>query len=96
MSGILKRHERDARASVGEAAMALWIVIHHSTDVDKRKGFFSVLYQAYNNGFINTDQFELYLGRTYKLEFGTYPYGEGAYDPNEKINRLIEELNLKK
>jgi len=27
-----------------EAAMAPWIVIHHSMDVDKRKGFFSVLY----------------------------------------------------
>ena len=79
-----------------EAAIAPWIVIHHSTDVDKRKGFFTDLFQAYNDGFINTDQFELYLGRTYKLEFGTYPFGEGAYDPIEKINRLIEELNLKK
>ena len=79
-----------------EAAMAPWIVIHHSMDVDKRKGFFSVLYQAYNDGFINTDQLELYLGRTYKFEYGTYPSGEGAYDPIEKINRLIEELNLKK
>ena len=79
-----------------EAAMAPWIVIHHSTEVDKRKGFFSDLFQAYNNGYINLDQFELYLGRTYKLEFGTYPFGEGAYDPNEKINGLIEALNLKK
>jgi hypothetical protein len=79
-----------------EAAMAPWIVIHHSTDVDKRKRFFTDLFQAYNDGFINTDQFELYLGRTYKLEFGTYPFGEGAYDPIEKINGLIEALNLKK
>lgn len=79
-----------------EAAMAPWIVIHHLTDVHKRKGFFSDLFQAYNNGNINLDQFELYLGRTYKLEFGTYPFGEGAYDPTEKINRLIKELGLKK
>tara|TARA_R110000868_G_scaffold411291_1_gene702876 strand:- start:3359 stop:3928 length:570 start_codon:yes stop_codon:yes gene_type:complete len=79
-----------------EAKIAPWLVIQHSTDIDKRKQFFPILYTAYNEGNIDTDQIEMYLGRTYQMVFGKYPFGEGAYDPNEKINRLIKELNLKK
>lgn len=77
-----------------EAKITPWLVIQHSTDINKRKEFFPILYTAYSKGNIDTDQFEMYLGRTYQMEFGNYPFGEGAYDPKEKINRLIKELNL--
>ena len=94
--GIRDSRDSELVLKYGLDSPEVKIVIHHSTDVDKRKSFFTDLFQAYNDGYINLDQFELYLGRTYKLEFGTYPFGEGAYDPTEKINRLIKELGLKK
>lgn len=77
-----------------EANITPWLVIHHSSDFNKRKEFFPILYQAYHDGNVDTDQFELYLGRTYQMEFGKYPSGEGAYNPNEKIKKLIKELKL--
>ena len=76
------------------ALTAPWVVIQHSTDIQDRKRFFPVLKNAYENKKINSDQFELYLGRTYQFEFGKYPSSEGAYQIDDKINRLIKELNL--
>ena len=71
------------------------MVIHHSSNLKKIKEFFPILNKAHIDGNIKTDQFEMYLGRTCLIEFGSYPSGEGAYDPNEKIKKLIKELDLK-
>lgn len=76
------------------ANLTPWLVIHHSTDVQSRKSNFKVLNEAYRSGNLNSNQFDLYLGRTYQLINGEYPKTEGAYIPEEKINRLIKELNL--
>jgi hypothetical protein len=86
-----------SKDSVSNRALsAPWIVVHHSTDIQERKRFFPVFQKAYENQNINSDQFELYLGRTYQFEFGKYPSSEGAYHITDKINRLIKELNLDK
>ena len=77
-----------------EAAITPWLVIQHSTDIEIRKGFFPILHKAFIDGNIDTDQFEMFLGRTYQMEYGVYPSAEGAYNPDEKIARLIKELNL--
>ncbi|WP_300442018.1 hypothetical protein [Christiangramia sp.] len=86
-----------SKDSVSNRALtAPWIVVHHSTDIQERRRFFPLLQNAYENQNINSDQFELYLGRTYQFEFGKYPSTEGAYQITDKINRLIKELNLGK
>ncbi len=76
------------------ASIAPWIVIHHTTDVEKRKKYFKYLFKAYKDGNLTTDRFEGYLGRTYQFQFGNYPSGEGAYNIDEKINDLIRKLGL--
>ena len=78
-----------------EANIAPWIVIHHSTNIQERKKFYPILQKAYINQNINPNQLELFLGRTYQLEFGKYPASEGAYKQDEKINKMIKDLNLK-
>ena len=77
-----------------KANSAPWLVIHHSTDIQTRNKYFKILREAYHGNAINSDQFELYLGRTYQMEFGKYPTQNGPYQPDDKINRLIKELNL--
>jgi len=71
-----------------------WLVIHHSSDIETRNKYFQILKKAYLNKNINSNQFELYLGRTYQMKTGKYPTQEGAYKSEDKINRLIKELRL--
>lgn len=79
-----------------KANIAPWLVIHHQTDPQTRKDYFPLLKEAYDDGDINSTQFEMYLGRTYQMLNGKYPASEGSYKPEEKINWLIEELGLGK
>ncbi|GGW93522.1 hypothetical protein [Salegentibacter mishustinae] len=76
------------------ANIAPWLVIHHSSDINTRNKYFQILKKAYLDNDINSNQFELYLGRTYQLKTGDYPTQEGAYKSEDKINRLIKELSL--
>lgn len=76
------------------ANLTPWLVIQHSADIQTRKSNFQVLNEAYKNKNLNANQFDLYLGRTYEIINGTYPRTEGPYNPEEKIARLIKELNL--
>ncbi len=78
------------------ANSAPWLVIHHQSNPQSRKDYFPLLKQAYDNGDINTTQFEMYLGRTYQMVNGKYPASEGSYKAEEKIKWLIEELGLDK
>lgn len=81
--------------SVTEIALATpWLVIHHNSNNSKRKKHFKLLYKAYQDKNIDSDQFDLYLRRTYNIEFGEFPRWEGAYKPEDKINWLIKELGL--
>lgn len=73
---------------------APWLVIHHNLNNSKRKKHFSRLHKAYKEGNINSEQFDLYLSRTYNIEFSDYPRWEGAYKPDDKIKWMIKELDL--
>lgn len=49
------------------ANLTPWLIIHHSTDVQSGKSKFKVLNEAYRCGNLNSNQFDLYLGRTYQF-----------------------------
>jgi hypothetical protein len=76
-----------------KAASAPWLVIHHSNLNDRRKHF-KTLHKAYQEGNIDVMQFDFYLGRTYQMKFGEYPKWEGPYKPEDKVEWLIQELDL--
>jgi len=82
-----------------EAAMAPWIVIHHSNGCSiKGKRFFTDLFsKPINDGFINsqTSSNLFWAGHT-NWSSGNLPLARELIDPIEKINGLIEALNLKK
>lgn len=84
----------DKEAFSQNATITPWLVIHHSSNLQTRKEYFKILKQSYFNGDINSNQLDLYLGRTYQIKNGKYPAWEGPYKPDEKINWLIKELNL--
>ena len=76
------------------ANLAPWLVIHHQSQAQIRKEYFTILKQAYDAENISSTQFEIYLGRTYQMLHGKYPASEGSYKPEEKIKWLIEEMGL--
>lgn len=95
IESYLERYGYPSKDSVSKIASYVpWLVIHHNSDNSKRKKYFKTLRKAYVNEDINTGQFDLYLRRTYYIEFGQFPKWEGAYDPNEKIEWLIKALKL--
>ncbi|MFN2262309.1 MAG: DUF6624 domain-containing protein [Psychroflexus sp.] len=77
-----------------KAVSSPWLVIHHNSDNKKRKKHFKKLLQAYENENIDVDQFDLYLRRTYRIEFGENLSWEGAYNPDDKIDWMIKEMNF--
>jgi hypothetical protein len=77
-----------------EAALAPWIVIHHSTDTGIRNRHFEILYQAYLTGDIEDTAMSLYLGRTYEFTFKESFEMKSPYRSEDKINQLIKKLNL--
>lgn len=78
-----------------EAKDAPWLVIHHMTDVQQRKSYFPYLDTAFHQKALNVEQLDLYLGRTYEFQFGEYPHWKTRYKPIDKVEWLIEELELK-
>ena len=82
--------------SVGEeAAMAPWIVIHHSPIYEHRIKHFQMIYGGYLNGHLSEDAMELYLDRTYKMKFNKMFKMPSPYRVNSKIDTLVKVLNVK-
>lgn len=77
-----------------DAAITPWLVIHHSTDMEKRLAHFSVLYGAYLTQDIKDIALSMYLERTYKFIHRESITMEDPYTTDEKIDRLIEKLDL--
>ncbi|MGO2358013.1 MAG: hypothetical protein ACTH6S_10235 [Mesonia sp.] len=71
-----------------------WIVIHHS-DLKNRLHHYKDLKKAYEENNLSIGRFELYLTRTFQMQKHYFPKSEGVYNPEEKIEFLIKELNLK-
>lgn len=91
----LKTFEYPDKSVFSESAsIAPWIVIHHAAKVRTRNKYFPILKKAYENKDLTPNQFELYLGRTYQMKNKKYPTTEGPYRSEDKINRLIKELDL--
>jgi hypothetical protein len=77
-----------------DAAIAPWLVIHHSTDTGIRNRNFEILYKAYLSGDIDDTAMSMYLGRTYEFTFRERFRMENPYKSEDEINQLIEKLNL--
>ncbi|MEZ5059045.1 MAG: hypothetical protein R2879_18580 [Saprospiraceae bacterium] len=77
-----------------DASTAPWIVVHHCTDPYTRNYYFEALYKAYLNEDLDYNQMSLYLGRTYDFIFRKSFEMESPFKPDDKINALIEALDL--
>jgi hypothetical protein len=95
IEAYLKKYGYPKKSELGkDAAIAPWIVIHHSTDTGIRNRNFEILYQAYLTGDIDDNAMSMYLGRTYEFSFKERFRMESPYKSEDEINRLIEKLNL--
>ena len=95
IEAYLKKYGYPKKNELGkDAAIAPWIVIHHSTDTEIRNRNFKILYQAYLTGDIDDNAMSMYLGRTYEFTFKERFRMESPYKSEDEINLLIEILNL--
>ncbi|KXX70052.1 hypothetical protein [Flammeovirga sp. SJP92] len=78
----------------GMAIRSPFFVYQHITDIDKRNNKAVVLYRAYQNGKIDIDLFNLYLGRTYFHVFGKNLVMENPYTSEQELEELIKTLDL--
>ena len=86
-----------SQKELGEyAALAPWIVIHHSSDVSVRNRNFKDLYRAYLSEDIDDNALAMYLGRTYRFIEREDFYIESPFKAEDEINGLIEALGLEK
>jgi len=85
----------DKKAFSKNATLTPWLVIHHNLDLEKRLKNFDILHKAYQNENLSISQFDLYLRRTYNIKHSKKIAWEGAYNPVEKIEWMIKELELK-
>lgn len=76
-----------------KAVNAAWVVIHHTTDLSKRKKHLQTLYQAYQKENLSADRLDLYLRRTYNAAFGNFPTSEGSYQIEDAIEKMMRELS---
>jgi len=95
VEAYLNKYGYPSLAELGQdAAIAPWIVIHHSGDIEERNRNFEILYQAYLKGDINDTAMSLYLGRTYQFQYNERFDMESPYRSEDEINILIDKLGL--
>jgi coenzyme F420-reducing hydrogenase alpha subunit len=83
------------KEEVGEnAALAPWLVIHHSTDLEARNRNFKDLYEAYLTKKIDDNAMSFYLNRTYQFTFKERMKIESPFKSEDEINQLIKALDL--
>jgi len=63
-------------------------------DIGIRNSHFESLYSAYANGDIDETSFCIYLGRTYRFQFGERLKMESPYTELDEIEALIKALGL--
>lgn len=86
---------RYPKKEFGEIAnMTPWLVIHHAGAYEDRVRNFPVLYKAYTQGDLDKGQFSMYLSRMYSHAKGAHPEMVGSYKEEDKINMMIETLEL--
>lgn len=80
---------------LGEIAnMTPWLVIHHANTYKARARNFPILYKAYIQNNLDEGQFSMLLSRMYSIEKGSHPEMIGSYKEKDKINMIIEALEL--
>jgi len=75
-----------------EAVITPWLVVHHAS-LSYREQFYPEMKNAYDNGYIDVDQFSLYLGRTDEMKYVSRFKMPSPYQPEEEIDSLITLLN---
>jgi len=78
-----------------EANSAPWAVIHHSYTAEDRRRNFKSLYKAYLNDHLEEGHFAFFLDRLYKMENGSRYDMKSPYKESDRIEELIEALELK-
>lgn len=97
VGAILERYGYPKVDSVGKiAAKAPWIVIHHSPYYEHRVKHFKVIYLAYLEGDLEEDALGMLMDRMHVIKFNKTFQMSGPYDMSDRIDTLIEVLELEK
>lgn len=70
------------------------LVIHRQDDLTVRRKYFPVIYQSYATDRLNPELMLLFLERTYHIQNGEAYEQEGPFQYQQKIDTLIELLDL--
>lgn len=85
-----------SKKALGEiAALTPWVVVHHQSEYEPRIANFNHLYSGYKNSDLEEGSFSMYLARMYQMKNGERLDMGGPHKEKDKIERLIEELDLK-
>lgn len=86
----------DADSIGGLAVVTPIFILQHSPSYEKRASYFDMIYQAYLDKDIEADLLVIYLDGLHQLKFNEFLKIEGPYQPIEKVDVLLEKLELKK
>ncbi len=84
----------DADSIGGLAVVTPIFILQHSPSYDKRASYFEMIYQAYLDKDIEPDLIVIYLDGLHQLKFNEFLKIDGPYQPIEKVNILLEKLEL--
>ncbi len=91
----LKQYGYPNKSELGKsAALAPWLVIHHSQTYTERERNFKYIYGAYLNGDIDDTAFSMYLNRMYEFKNNNRFQIESPFTSEDEIEQLISALDL--
>ncbi len=83
------------KVDVGDLASQVpYLVIHHSNSYEDRERNFPILFDAYNSGILEEEDFAFYLNRMHEMKFGDLLIPKGHYKEKDKIDEIIDKLDL--
>jgi hypothetical protein len=86
----------DADSIGGLAVVTPIFILQHSPSYEKRVSYFDMIYKAYLDKDIEADLLVIYLDGLHQLKFNEFLKIDGPYQPIEKVDVLLEKLELKK
>ena len=77
-----------------KATTAPWMVIHHSQEYGAREANFETIYRAYIDGDIDSGAISFFLGRMYRMKYGSRLEMQNPFTAEDEIEKLITGLEL--
>ncbi|MBD0402546.1 hypothetical protein [Flammeovirga sp. EKP202] len=71
-----------------------FFVYQHITDIEERNEKLPTLLVAYQEGHLDIDLLNVFLGRTYYLKFNKNLVMENPYTPEQELEQLVNALGL--